>query len=531
MERKKLIPQQEPKGDVAEPSTMRGIFRMARKSTTAMSGRIAKITTAKVLNTTTIFLFAAPIVIIYYGSYVFDPRNADNAFLYGLQILADGIAIVTMLGLWLTVLLDVIVLPHHREHREFDKRIDHSRFMVDVFITAAGEPLALLRATILAVQAMEYPHRTIVLDDGESPELQRLAEKLGADYLSRPTREYAKAGNVNFGLEYSQAEYFAIFDADQVPKSDFLVRLLPYFDDQRIAMVQSPQYFVNTDKFIAHGTAQAQEVFYRYVCPAKNISNSAFCVGTNVIFRRSAIDGIGGLARSHSEDIWTSYLLHTKGWHTIFVNEVLVEGQAPSTVISYFKQQRRWARGGLDMLFNHNPLRSKSLSLDQALQYFVSNAFFLVGLSIIIYISFPILYLLFDIKPLNTEHGAIWLLHYLPYFLIYYFLTWLLLGKLSVSTLSTALASFYPYLLALFSVLFEREHAWVATTSRASKSDPIMKWIWPHVLIIILTVIALIVGWYEPVNFWTSIFNTVWAVANLYLLILFVTGDKRIVQH
>lgn len=507
------------------------MFRLAKKTKAVIGGRLAKITTARILNTTTVFLFAAPIVIIYYASFVFDTRNADNVLLYGLQIIADSIAIVTMLGLWLTVLLDVIVLPHHRTHRQYDEALDQSRFTVDVFITAAGEPIEVLRATITAAIAMKYPHTTIVLDDGQSPELERLTESLGASYLSRPTHEFAKAGNVNYGLLHHQADYFVIFDADQVPKPDFLIRLLPYFDDQRIAMVQAPQYFANTDKFIAHGTAQAQEVFYRYVCPAKNISNSAFCVGTNVIFRRAAIDSIGGLARNHSEDIWTSFLLHTKGWHTLFVNEVLAEGQAPSTVISYFKQQRRWARGGLDMLFNHNPLRSKSLSLDQALQYFVSNAFFLVGLSVIIYISFPILYLLFDIKPLNTEDGIVWLLHYLPYFLMYYSLTWLLLGKLSVSTLSTALASFYPYILALISVLFEREHAWIATTSRASTTDPIMQWIWPHVLIIILTVIALIVGWYDPVNFWTSIFNTAWAVMNLYLLTLFITGDTRLVRR
>ena len=511
--------------------TMKRVLRMAKKSTAVVGEHIAKITTAKVQNTTILFLLAAPIVVIYYGSYVFDPRNADNVFLYVLQIIADSIAIVTMLGLWLTVLLDVIVLPHHREHRELAQSVIEKRFTVDVFITAAGEPLDILQRTIVAALKIEYPHNTIVLDDGGSQALRELTEKLGAFYLARPTNEYAKAGNINFGLAHSRADYFAIFDADQVPKPDFLIKTLAHFNDKKIAMVQTPQSFVNTEKFIANGTAEAQEVFYRYVCPAKNISNSAFCVGTNVVFRRSAIDGIGGLARSHSEDIWTSYFLHTRGWRTIFLNEVLAEGQAPATVVAYFKQQRRWARGGLDMLFNHNPLRSKSLSLDQALQYLSSNAFFLVGLSILIYISFPILYLLFDIKPLNTENGAVWLLHYLPYFLIYYFLTWLLLGRLSVSLLSTALASFYPYLLALTSVLFEREHAWVATTSKEAKVDPIMKWIWPHVLIICLTVVALIVGWYEPVNFWTSLFNTLWAVVNLYLLLLFITGDKRIVRH
>jgi len=78
-----------------------------------------------------------------------------------------------------------------------------------------------------------------------------------------------------------------------------------------------------------------------------------------MIFRRSAIDEIGGIARDNSEDIWTSYQLHEHGWHTVFINEVLAVGVAPATIAAYFKQQRRWAKGGLSMLFTKNPLRSK----------------------------------------------------------------------------------------------------------------------------------------------------------------------------
>jgi cellulose synthase (UDP-forming) len=248
-----------------------------------------------------------------------------------------------------------------------------------------------------------------------------------------------------------------------------------------------------------------------------------------MIFRRSAIDEIGGIALNHSEDIWTSYLLHERGWQTLFVNEILAVGEAPSTIITYFKQQRRWAKGGIGMFFNANPLRSKKLSLDQRLQYFISNTYFLVGFSILAYLLFPILYLLFGIKPLNTEDGLVWALHYIPYFVLYYMLTWLFLGRLYLSTLATALASFYPYLLALFSVVFETEQEWAATNAKKTQKDVIMKWIWPHVFLVTLGLLSLVVGWYEPRNFWTTLFNTVWVAINTYLLILFLTGERRIV--
>lgn len=489
------------------------------------------ITSSKLLSTTTLFLFAAPLVILLYGSFVFNPANADNILLYIVQVIADAIAIMALLGLWVTVLLDVIVERHHRSHRVSPNSfLIDKRPTIDVFVTTAGEPIDIIRKTVTAAVLMEYPHTTFVLDDGQSEEVKSLAREVGVAYISRRSRLYAKAGNVNSGLRYSKSDFFAIFDADQVPKKDFIINLLPYMNNEKLAMVQSPQYFANTHSFIAAGTAQAQEVFYKYVCPAKNISNSAFCVGTNMIFRRTAIDEIGGIAQNNSEDIWTSYLLHEKGWHTLFVNEVLAIGEAPATVISYFKQQRRWAKGGLGMLLTNNPLRSKNLNLDQRMQYFASNTYFLVGISILAYLIFPILYLLFGIKPLNTEDGLVWALHYIPYFVLYYMLSWLFLGRLYLATLATAVASFYPYILALFSVIFETEQEWVATTSKKAQRDVFMRWVWPHVLIILLGIFSLAVGWYDPINFWTTLFNTVWVVLNTYLLYLFLTGEKRMVK-
>lgn len=486
------------------------------------------IASSRVLSTTTLFLFAAPPVILLYGSFVFNPANADNMLLYIIQVIADSIAIMALLGLWVTVLLDVIMESHHRSHRMApDDFLEKEKPTIDVFVTTAGEPLEIIRKTLEAAVAMEYPHTTFVLDDGRSSEVRSLAKEIGVVYVSRENRTHAKAGNVNNGLLWSRSEFFVILDADQVPKKDFILRLFPYMSNKKLAMVQSPQYFANTHSFIAAGTAQAQEVFYKYVCPAKNISNSAFCVGTNMIFRRSAIDEIGGIAENNSEDIWTSYLLHEKGWHTLFINEVLAVGEAPATIISYFKQQRRWAKGGLGMLLTSNPLRSKRLNLDQRMQYFVSNTYFLVGISILAYLIFPILYLLFGVKPLNTEDGMMWAIHYIPYFALYYMLSWLFLGRLHLSTLSTAAASFYPYILALFSVIFATDQEWVATTSKKRDADVLMKWVWPHVLIIMLGILSLAVGWYDPKNFWATLFNTVWVVLNTYLLYLFVTGEKR----
>ena len=281
--------------------------------------------------TVVLFLLASPFIVVYYASYVFNPVHASNLLLYGLLLIADAISIGTMLSLWITILLDVLMEEHHRQiHPGDDRAFLQSSPSLDVLITVAGEPYDVVKKTVMAAIAMDYLHQTFILDDGKSEEIQQLAEELGVHYITRNSREYAKSGNLNHGLKSSKADFFVIFDADQVPEKDFITKLLPYMADERIALVQSPQSFVNTHEFIAEGTAQAQEVFYRYICPAKNISISAFCVGTNMIFRRRAIDEIGGIYRvGHSEDIWTSRALHEQGWKSIFVNQIVARGQAP----------------------------------------------------------------------------------------------------------------------------------------------------------------------------------------------------------
>ncbi len=487
------------------------------------------INASKISVTTFIFLTVAPIILIWYALYIYNFKNIDNIFLYTIQIIADTISIVILLGLWMTILIDVVIEKHHRSKFEKykEKQFMESLPSIDVFITTYKEPIDIIRKTASAAKNIRYPHRTIILDDGKSDEIRDLAlNELGIGYIRRPKNQNAKAGNINYALEHVDSDFFAILDADHVPRENFLDVLLPYLSDEKVAMAQSPQVFSNQN-FVAEGTSQAQAVFYKYICPAKNVTNSAFSVGTNVLYRRKAIDDVGGIALSNSEDIWTAFLLHQKKWKTVFVNKIVAVGLAPDSIIAFFKQQRRWAKGGFEILLENNPLYSDKLELDQKIQYFISNSFFLVGITILVYILMPIVFLLTGEKPLLIVSGAEWLLHYLPYFFLYFTLTWLLLGqKMKLSTISTALATFYPYILGLLSVVFHTEQEWVATSSTASKIDPVMKWIWPHIFLLFLSIFSLIVGWYKVVEFWPIFFNTIWVLLNVFLLVTFLTKAK-----
>ena len=100
-----------------------------------------------------------------------------------------------------------------------------------------------------------------------------------------------------------------------------------------------------------------QAVFYRFVQPGRNHFNAAFCVGTNVIYRRAAVNDIGGIyTDSKSEDVWTSLMLHERGWKRSTSPRRSPSATRPETIEAYTKQQLRWATGGFEILLTHNPL-------------------------------------------------------------------------------------------------------------------------------------------------------------------------------
>ena len=120
---------------------------------------------------------------------------------------------------------------------------------VDIFLPMYKEPLEILRRTIMAARNIKYPHRTIVLDDGKRDELKALAAELGVGYLRRPDNIHAKAGNLNYGLQHSTADFVMAFDADHIALPHALDIMLGFFNDEKTALVQTPQDYYNFDAF------------------------------------------------------------------------------------------------------------------------------------------------------------------------------------------------------------------------------------------------------------------------------------------
>src|SRR6185312_3961590 len=103
-------------------------------------------------------------------------------------------------------------------------------------------------------------------------------------------------------------EHIVILDADFAPRSDFLAETLPYLDDERVAIVQTPQYFrVNArQNWIENAAGAIQEVFYRTIQVSRDRFGAAICVGTSAVYRRAALEAEGGPPlMPYAEDVHT----------------------------------------------------------------------------------------------------------------------------------------------------------------------------------------------------------------------------------
>ena len=494
----------------------------------------------------------AAIGVLLYASFLLNPHNRGDGLPYSMVIIAEAVLIVqALLAMW-TILAGAAGPRDYAYFAARDALLDHSHGIreqgnsrdaplrlhgrdvtVDAFVTVYGEPLETIRRTAAAVVAMKGKHRTWILDDGRSDAVKDLAEELGCRYVRRLSSNGAKAGNVNHALSIAKGDFFAIFDADFVPKDNFLVETVPFFVGEDVAFVQTPQVYGNLHTIIARGAAYMQTVFYRFIQPGRNHFNAAFCVGTNVIFRRHAIDDVGGMyTASKSEDVWTSLMLHERGWRSVYIPDELAVGDAPETIEGFTKQQQRWATGGFEILLTHNPLSPRRrLTADQRIMYFVTATHYLAGIAPLLLLLVPPLEIYFDLRPVSMELGlGTWLLYYAGFYVMQIVLAFFTLGSFRWECLLLSAVSFPIYTRALFNVITGRETHWHVTGGHHRAASP-FAFMLPQVLMFTFLLPTSVVACWRDVNHSQLTLATIWNITNTIILGAFIATAFRELSH
>jgi cellulose synthase/poly-beta-1,6-N-acetylglucosamine synthase-like glycosyltransferase len=214
---------------------------------------------------------------------------------------------------------------------------------------------------IEAVSRIEYPADRLeiqVLDDS-TDETQRIAELAvrrfaaqGVDikYYHRTNRGGYKAGALEAGLKAARGEFIAIFDADFIPTSDFLIRLMPHFADPRVGMVQARWGHINQDYSLL---TKIQSILLdgHFVLEhgGRNRSGRFFNFnGTAGAWRRVAIDDAGGWQHDTlTEDLDLSYRAQLRGWQFVFLADLIAPAEVPVEMNAFKSQQFRWAKGSV----------------------------------------------------------------------------------------------------------------------------------------------------------------------------------------
>ncbi len=372
---------------------------------------------------------------------------------------------------------------------------------VAAFIPTINEPVEMVRRTVLAAMRMKYPHQTWLLDDGNRPEMRALAAELGCRYLARTENSHAKAGNLNHALVQCDAELIAVFDADHAPAPAFLDETLGFFNDERVAFVQTPQDFYNLDSF-QHRARRGgslvwneQALFFRVIQPGKDRLNSAFFCGSCAVIRRSALDEIGGFATGTvTEDIHTSLKLHKRGWRSVYYGRPLAFGLAPSTAIPFLKQRLRWGQGAMQMWRREGILFARGLSLVQRLSYLATMLAYFEGWQRAIFYLAPVAVLMTGVMPIAAFDFE-FLLHFIPYYLLTF---WAFeevargYGR-SILTEQYNMMRFAVFITATFG-FFLRKLRFIVTPKTMGATDATRRTLWPQYAVLALNAVAIPVG-------------------------------------
>jgi cellulose synthase (UDP-forming) len=441
---------------------------------------------------------------------------------------------------------------------------------VAVVVASYKEPISILKDTLTCFYNLSYPNKYLYfLDDTRydvpwdnekekakyKKEIEELCQSLNIN-LFRAKWHGAKAGKINDfllflngkkkeGFEFHQntptlsiepEKYLIVFDADMNPLPDFVEYIVDIMEKKpKVAFTQTPQYYTNfAFNRVARAAGTQQAIFYEYICEGKNLQGSMFCCGTNVIYRRKALDDVGGLDESSvTEDFATSLKFHKRAWESVYLNKISAFGMGPEDLGGFFKQQFRWARGTLGILRTFPKeiyLNFKKYTLNQWWEYFLSSTHYLIGFVFLVLFLFPILYIFFDI-PSYLADPTVYLCIFIPYLTmtLWMFIWTLQKRRYRVKDILMVLlinaVTFPVFIKAAFAAFFNTHTKFGITPKGNSTILPLTS-LWPQVGSALLCMAALVWGlnriYYEKEPFYGLLINLIWTFYNFLLISSFL---------
>jgi len=447
------------------------------------------------------------------------------------------LVVVEILGL-IQMMASTVVGWHKPRVRQISTPAEAGLPTVDIFICTYSESPTVLEPTLAGAMGIAYDGvvSVYVCDDGSRAEIRELTERYGAHYVEREEHEHAKAGNLNNAMNHSNGQLVVTLDADMIPTVDFLEKTVGYFTEADLAFVQAPQAFHNQDAFqynLFSGEVlpNEQDYFMRSLQAGKERFNAVMYVGSNTVFRRSALEAIGGFATGViTEDMATGMLLQAAGFKARFVPDIIAAGLAPESFGDLLTQRTRWARGNIQTARRWNPLRLPGLNGMQRWVYADGIVYWHFGIFKIVYILAPLVYLLGGIPVVDAQVSSI-LVFWGPYFVASF---------VSVRAVSRARRSFtwtHVYEIAMApTIAVAVIGEWIGLSTRVFAVTPKgvstqkLNFRWqlaiPHIVLLALSIAALLnafifsAGSFRPDSLAITTFWTAYNIVGLVMAVL-----------
>jgi cellulose synthase (UDP-forming) len=237
----------------------------------------------------------------------------------------------------------------------------------------------------------------------------------------------------------------------------------------------------------------------------------------------------GGMCEFNiAEDFLTSLFMHNKGWNSLYVPQVLAEGLAPGDFLSYYKQQFRWTRGSLEVIFKYNPLFMRGkLTMRQRMQYLISASYYLSGVVVLLDALLPVLFLFTGLVPVVTSTMTLAFV-FLPYiFIALYTLQITSNFSYTYEAISFSLSSFYIQIKAVIAVLMNQKTSFSVTSKKQIKGNFLYLTI-PQMAYIALFIAGIIVGILREGVSASLLANGAWGVVNVAVFLPFILASRRV---
>ncbi|WP_310393180.1 glycosyltransferase [Hymenobacter sp.] len=313
-----------------------------------------------------------------------------------------------------------------------------------------------------AAAALSYPPALLhiqVLDDSTDATVALAAARvahhcargLRVSHVRRPGREGYKAGALRHGLDHTDGEFIAIFDADFVPDPSFLRRTVPYFlQDERVGVVQTRWGHLNRDESLLT-RLQAFGLDAHFLIEQVGRTFAGFFInfnGTGGVWRRACIADAGGWhTDTLTEDLDLSYRAQLRGWRFVYRPEIVAPAELPAAMDALKSQQFRWTKGAAETARKHlgtvwrssQPLATKL----QATFHLLNSSVYVVILLMAL-LSVPLVFVREQYREYRVvfQLASVFLIGFTP--LVYYYYTAWRLAQ------PAGRARFYPGFFLLF---------------------------------------------------------------------------------